>query len=133
MALRGYPHTVWTVDRQIDAPADVVWRILVDLEVWPQWGPTVTRAELDGGTFGQGARGRVWTPVGVALPFVICEFDPGRVWGWRVAGVSATRHGVEPGVAGCRAWMSAPLWAPAYLPVLEVALRRIARIAAGTA
>lgn len=125
----GYRSGVWTVDRQVDASADVVWRILVDLEIWPQWGPTVARAELDGDTFGLGASGRVWTAVGVALPFVVTEFEPGQVWGWRVAGVPATRHGVEPGAAGCRVWMSAPWWAPAYLPVLEIALRRIARIA----
>jgi polyketide cyclase/dehydrase/lipid transport protein len=120
---------VWTVDRQIDASADAVWHILIDLDAWPRWGPTVASAELDGAGFEQGATGRVWTPVGVPLPFVISELDPGRSWGWHVAGVPATQHGVEPAGAGCRAWMSAPLWAPAYLPVLAIALRRIERMA----
>jgi hypothetical protein len=53
------------------------------------------------------------------------------MWAWRVAGVPATRHGVEPRDGGCRAWMSAPVWAPAYLPVLALGLRRIEAIAAG--
>ena len=127
----GYPPPVWTINRRIDAPADVVWGILVDLTLWPQWGPSVSGAELDGDTFELGAAGRVRTAVGISLPFVISEFDPGRSWGWRVAGVPATGHGVKPDGAGCRAWMSAPRWAPVYLPVLEIGLRRIERIAVG--
>jgi uncharacterized protein YndB with AHSA1/START domain len=116
---------MWTVSRTIEASADAVWHVLTDLDAWPRWGPTVAGAELDGSGFELGATGRVWTPVGVPLPFVISELDPGRTWAWNVAGVPATRHGVEPHGNGCRAWMSAPLWAPAYLPVLAIALRRI--------
>ncbi|BBY80953.1 MULTISPECIES: SRPBCC family protein [Mycolicibacterium] len=124
---------MWTVSRDIPAPADTVWQILVDLDAWPRWGPTVSGAALDGPGFELGATGRVWTPVGVPLPFTISDLDPGRMWGWRVAGVPATRHGVEPGDQRCRAWMSAPLWAPAYLPVLAEALRRIERLAVAAA
>lgn len=115
--------------RQIDAPADTVWRILVDLDAWPRWGPTVAGANLDGGEFGLGATGRVWTPIGIPVPFVISDIDFGRSWGCHVAGVPATRHGVDPRDRGCRAWMSAP----AYVPVLEIALRRIERIAVSAA
>ena len=86
---------MWTVSRRIAAPAEDVWRLLVDPEVWPRWGPTVVAAEIDGGFLRHGATG----------------------------------HGVEPDGAGCRAWMSAPLWAPAYLPVLQIALRRIDEMA----
>lgn len=121
---------MWTVDRTLDAPADTVWQILTDLDAWPQWGLTVARAEMDGSAFELGATGRVWTPVGVPLPFVISEMDQGRTWAWNVAGVPATRHGVEPRDNGSRVWMSAPVWAPAYLPVLSLALRRIDEMAA---
>lgn len=124
---------MWTVSRNVDAPPDAVWHILTDLDAWPKWGLTVSAAKLDGNAFLLGAVGRVWTPVGVPLPFVISELDPGRTWGWDVAGVPATRHGVEPRGDGCRVWMSAPLWAPVYLPVLEVAVRRIERMADATA
>lgn len=117
------------MSRDIAAPADAVWQLLVDLQAWPRWGPTVAGATLDGAGFELGATGTVRTAVGVALPFTISELDPGRMWGWRVAGVPATRHGVDPGGPRCRAWMSAPLWAPAYLPVLAVALRRIEEMA----
>lgn len=88
------------------------------------------RAELDHGELlTLGVTGRVWTPVGIPLPFEITEFVPGRSWAWTVAGIPATRHGVDPDGDGCRVWMSAPLWAPGYLPVLALALGRIERMA----
>ena len=117
-----------SVSRHIDAPADTVWKVLVDPEAWPQWGPTVAGAELDGGALTLGATGRVRTPIGVALPFTITEFEPGRRWAWAVAGVPATAHSVEPDGAGCVASMAAPWWAPAYLPVLAIALRRVEKM-----
>ncbi|OBK71806.1 SRPBCC family protein [Mycobacterium sp. 1274761.0] len=117
-----------TISRQIDAPAAAVWKVLCDTDAWPKWGPTVSSGEIDGGTLTLGATGRVYTPVGVALPFTIIEFEPGRHWKWAVAGVPATAHGVEPTGTGCRATMSAPWWAPAYLPVLAIALQRIDRM-----
>jgi uncharacterized protein YndB with AHSA1/START domain len=124
---------MWTVSRRIQTPADAVWQLLVDLDDWPRWGPTVQRAELDGGVLALGTKGRVWTPIGLPLPFEITEFVPGRSWAWQVAGVPATRHGVDPEDDGCRAWMSAPLWAPAYLPVLAIALQRIEAMAGSSA
>lgn len=126
----GYTARMWTVSRDVEASADAVWHVLTDLEAWPQWGLSVARAELNGAAFELGVTGRIWTPVGVPLPFVISELDQGRSWGWRVAGVPATRHGVQPRDDGSRVWMSAPLWAPGYLPVLAVALRRIEDMAA---
>lgn len=117
------------VHRRIAAPSDEVWRILVDLDYWPRWGPTVSGAEIDGDLLTLGTTGRVWTPVGIPLPFTITEFVPGVRWAWRVAGVDATKHGVDPDGDGCRVWMSAPWWAPAYLPVLAIALRRIDQLA----
>jgi Polyketide cyclase / dehydrase and lipid transport len=115
-----------TVERAVAAPAPAVWDVLVDLDAWPRWGLTVSRAELDDAdALRLGARGTVWTPIGVPLPFTITEFDAGHRWAWAVGGVDATRHGVDSEGPGCRVWMSAPLWAPAYLPVLALALRRI--------
>jgi hypothetical protein len=119
-----------TVEHRVAAPPDAVWNVLVDLDAWPQWGPTVQRAELvESGPLTLHSRGRVWTPFGVALPFTITEFEAGRSWAWEVAGVGATRHGVDADGDGCRAWMSAPVWATAYLPVCAIALARIARMA----
>jgi uncharacterized protein YndB with AHSA1/START domain len=117
-----------SVSRHIDAPAEAVWKVLVDTDVWPQWGPTVAGAEIDGDGLTLGATGRVHTRVGVALPFEVTEFEPGHRWAWKVAGVSATAHAVEPDGSGCRASMAVPWWAPAYLPVCAIALQRIDRM-----
>jgi uncharacterized protein YndB with AHSA1/START domain len=122
------------VERVIPAPVGPVWRLLVDLEAWPRWGPSVRRAELHGGAteLGLGARGTVWTAVGVALPFRIVEFEPLQRWSWTVAGVRATGHHVAAsGTGACRVRFTVPWWAPGYLPVCAVALSRIERLAHG--
>lgn len=120
-----------SVDRFIAAPPEVVWRLLTDVGQWPRWGPSVRRAELDGGgsLLNSGATGTVWTAVGVALPFTITEFDPGRRWGWTVSGVKATGHEVTAAPGGCRVRFDAPWWAFGYLPVCAAALARIDRLA----
>jgi uncharacterized protein YndB with AHSA1/START domain len=126
----GLRNGMLVVDRAIDAPAAKVWDLLVDLDEWPRWGPSVRGAELDGpGGLTAGSRGRVWTSIGVAFPFVITDFDEGRYWSWRVGGIPATRHEVVPTIDGCRARFGVPAWAPAYLTVCAVALSRIARLA----
>jgi uncharacterized protein YndB with AHSA1/START domain len=119
-----------TVSRHIDAPAEVVWEVLVDLQAWPQWGPSVVGASVDGDGVSLGARGHVQTAVGITLPFTITEFEPGRRWAWAVAGVPATEHLVEPDGTGCRASMSVPWWAPGYLAICAIALARIDRMTA---
>ena len=83
-----------SVGRDITAPPEAVWDVLVDIAAWPLWGPSVRNASLyDGASqLGLGVRGEVWTAVGVRMPFVITEFDPGRRWSWSVAGVPATGH-----------------------------------------
>nr|WP_059019222.1 SRPBCC family protein [Mycobacterium sp. M26] len=119
------------IDRYIDAPAAAVWQILVDLDTWPQWGPSVASAALDDGTrqLSAGATGRVRTAVGVELPFRITEFEPGRHWAWAVAGVGATTHTVTEDGDGCRVSFGAPWWATPYLAVCGIALARIERLA----
>jgi hypothetical protein len=71
----------------------------------------------------------VHPPVGPALPFEVTELVPGRRWSWRVARVPATTHAVEPVGAGTRVTFGVPLWAPAYLAVCALALRRLDRLA----
>ena len=118
---------VW---RQIEAPATVVWDLLIDLDRWPAWGPSVRSAALDAGTFEAGATGTVTPAVGPQLPFEITAFDPGERWGWRVAGVEATEHVVQPrGTARCRVGFGVPWPLAPYLAVCAVALRRLDRLA----
>jgi uncharacterized protein YndB with AHSA1/START domain len=122
-----------SVSRTIAAPPDVVWGLLVDIDEWPRWGPTVGLAWLgDGGTvIHEGSTGKVQPSVGPALPFTVTELVPGRSWSWRVAGIPGTTHAVEPVGAGTRVTFGVPLWAPAYLAVCALALRRLERLAIG--
>jgi uncharacterized protein YndB with AHSA1/START domain len=130
----GLRSTMLTVDRILPAPADAAWKVLVDLDAWPQWGPSVRRAAVDGpaatSTLGPGSTGKVWTAVGVALPFEITDWEPDRSWAWSVAGIPATTHAVTPTPAGCRVTFGVPVWAAAYVPVCVVALRRIEQLVA---
>jgi hypothetical protein len=122
----------WT-SRTIDAQADRAWDLLVDLDRWPAWGPSVRWATLDDGgrRLVAAATGRVTPVVGPSLPFRVTELVEGRRWTWAVGGLAATSHSVEAlGADRCRvamgvAWPLAP-----YLAVCAVALRRIERLAA---
>jgi hypothetical protein len=119
-----------TVELRTSASPDAVWGLLVDLDAWPKWGPSLQRAELsEPGPLRRGSHGRLWTPVGVVLPFTITEFEDRRYWAWEVAGVRATRHEVVPTPDGCRVAFGVPWWAPAYLSVCAIALRRIDKMA----
>ncbi|MGE5695860.1 MAG: SRPBCC family protein [Candidatus Sericytochromatia bacterium] len=120
-------HSMLSVERVIAAPSSAVWDVLVDVRKWPVWGPSISSAVLDrqAGRISLGATGRVVTPLGVALPFVITEFDEGRHWAWSVAGVDATRHRVDPLGERSRAIFEVPWWAATYAAVCALALRRI--------
>lgn len=114
----------------ITAPARVVWSILTDTTLWPEWGPSVRAVDAPSRFVSPGMRGRVRTAVGLWLPFEISELDPGRRWAWRVAGLPATGHRVEALTLGtCRAVFEVPRWAAPYALVCRVALARIARVA----
>lgn len=103
--------------------------MLIDVRRWPLWGPSVRTAELDGGghLIGDGARGTVTTVVGVRLPFVITQWEPGSSWRWTVARLPATGHSVRR-IDDHRSTASfdVPLPAAPYLAVCRVALQRIA-------
>lgn len=118
------------VNRRIDAPAAAVWEQLARTRHWPHWGPTVTAVDPADAEVRAGLRGSVRTPVGVRLPFEVTHVQPGRQWAWRVAGVPATDHVVEPDGDGCVATIRIPSWAPFYAPVCRIALRRVAERAA---
>lgn len=116
--------------RDIDAPAEAVWRLLTDLDHWPQWGPSVRSARLHDGAFELGATGTVTTALGIELGFEITSFDAGAEWSWTVAGVPATSHTVEPVTASsCRAGFGVPWPFAPYVAVCRVALRRLDRLA----
>lgn len=122
---------LWT-RRTIDAPAAVCWELLTDLDRWPEWGPSLRAASLDGDRFERGATGTLTPFVGPRLSFEITEFEPGNRWAWKVAGIDATDHTVEPlGAERCRVGFGVPWPIAPYLGVCGVALRRLDERALG--
>jgi uncharacterized protein YndB with AHSA1/START domain len=87
------------ITTEIDAPGDKVWRILADVERWPEWTPSMTEVErLDAG-FGVGSRVRIKQPRLPSTVWRVTVFEPGRSFDW-VASSPGTktvaRHQIEP-------------------------------------
>jgi uncharacterized protein YndB with AHSA1/START domain len=121
--------SVFHLSRIIDAPAAEVWRLITDTHTWPRWGPTVLNVICRERFIHAGSRGKVQTPLGVWLPFVVTHFKPAHYWDWRVAGVAATGHQVKSlGRQRCELVFTVPLWAVAYGLVCRTALVRIERM-----
>ena len=117
------------VEREIAVPAGEAWALLVDVERWPAWGPSVSDAGLDGDVFELGSTGWVRTAVGIRVPFEITSYDDGAQWGWKVAGVSATDHRVRPVTDDrCVVGFGVPPVVAAYALVCRRALATIDRI-----
>ncbi len=118
------------ISRIIDAPDKVVWRILIDTALWPQWGPSVKDVYFTGRWLKEGGTGRVQTKIGLWLPFEITEFEEFRYWHWNVAGFPATGHRLKP-VSAEQSLLSFefPLFALPYGLVCKKALSNINRLA----
>lgn len=116
------------VSRVVSAPVAVVWDVLVSVDDWPEWGPSVSAVRGVEGRIEAGSQGDVRV-AGVWVPFTIETCDEFR-WTWRVAGVPATGHHVAPvGVDRCEVAFEVPVVASPYAAVCAVALRRIERLA----
>ena len=117
------------VEAVIDAPADEAWSLLTDTERWTEWGPSVRAVVSSTRAVTTGTHGRVRTAFGIWLPFRVDHFVAGRSWSWRIAGLPATGHRVEPlGLHRCRVVFEVPLIAAAYAVVCRRALGRIERL-----
>ena len=87
-------------------------------------------ADLDGQRLSVGATGSVTTVLGLALGFEVTAYDDGARWAWKVGGIPATDHTVEPlGPDRCRAGIAVPWLAAPYLAVCRIALGRVDRLA----
>ena len=123
----GFPDL--EIGRAVHAPSEAVWDLLTDTVRCTEWGPSVLAVECVGRYIRKGSRGRVRTALGITLPFLVTEWEDGRRWRWRVAGIRATGHRVEPrGRSSCLLLFEVPLFAAPYLVVCKVALDRIAAL-----
>lgn len=83
----------------ISAPAERVWRAVVDVESWPRWTPSMTDVKrLGTGPLQVGSRARVRQPGLPALVWEVTEIDEGSHFTWvaKLPGVAATaRHDIS--------------------------------------
>ena len=75
---------------QIDAPAENVWSVLVDVANWPSWNQSVREVELlDGSEVSMGSRFKVSQPRMRPLLWKVTKLEPGRSFSWSAS---------EPGI-----------------------------------
>ncbi len=117
------------IGRALSAPSDAVWDLITDTTRWPQWGPSVAAVDCADRFIRKGTRGRVKLPIGIWIPFVVTDYREERYWSWRVGGVRATGHRIEPlGGNSCALFFEVPALGAIYLVICWIALKRIARI-----
>jgi len=121
----------WAVGSDVEAPADVVWDLLVDTERWPEWGPTVSAVESPDRRIASGTTGKVrLTGLGVWVRFEVGPVDADRMrWDWEVAGIAKTGHRVRERDDGARVEFEIPLAAGGYALVCRRACRNVRLLA----
>lgn len=118
-----------TIGKTYAISSDVIWRLITDTRLWPRWGPSVRTVDCRDTVIRPASTGRILTALGFWISFAVDDFKPGVYWDWRIAGIPATGHRVEPlGPASCRLSFDTPAWAVVYLPVCYLALIRIQRL-----
>jgi hypothetical protein len=117
------------ISEEVDAPCNEVWRVMTDTSLWPRWGPSIRNVECPDKHIKRGSTGRIQLFSGLWIKFVVTDLEEERYWTWRILGVPATGHRVEPiGTNRCRAGFEIPIFAAPYLMVCKVALNRIGKL-----
>lgn len=119
-----------TVD--IAAPTGAVWRVLADIERWPEWTRSIRSAKLvDVDALSVGARAKLAVAgAGTSTTWIVTAFDAGRsfVWENSQAGVrNVAGHYIEPAGDGCRLRLTIDMSGPLALlmrPYLAYVTRR---------
>jgi carbon monoxide dehydrogenase subunit G len=75
------------VTTTVNAPPDVVWQAVRDVERWSEWTPTVTGIRLhDGGELRPGSVATVRQPKQPAREWTVTEVVDGRSFTWTSSG-----------------------------------------------
>lgn len=120
----GYPFS--EIGSVLHSPSGHVWDLITDTSRWPEWGPSVKAVDCMDRYIRKGSYGRVKVPLGIWVPFVIADFDDGHFWSWKIWGIHATGHRIEPiDDSSCNIFFAVPAPAAPYLFLCWIAIRRI--------
>ena len=76
------------VSVEIARTPDVIWPVLIDVQRWPEWTPSVTAVErVDRAPFGIGSRARVRQPGLKTMVWEVSEFQPEKLFTWQTRSV----------------------------------------------
>jgi uncharacterized membrane protein len=94
----------------IDAPAELVWAVTVDVERWLEWTPTVQSIKrIDRGPFRHGSSAMIKQPGLPEAVWVVTAFKEGQSFSWetRVRGIGMIgTHKVIPVANGTESVLS---------------------------
>jgi hypothetical protein len=104
----------FSITQDVEAPADVVFAVLYEVERWAEWTPTVTRVERLGGAgapLALGDRLRIVQPKVPPAEWTVTALEPSRGFTLLSRSPGATveaNHWAEPapGGHGCRVTLS---------------------------
>jgi uncharacterized protein YndB with AHSA1/START domain len=88
----------------VAAAPERVWEVLVDVENWPGWTPSVTSiTRLDEGPFRVGSRVRIKQPRLPVVTWTVTELSSGASFTWIATGPgfrTTASHRIHPGEPG---------------------------------
>jgi uncharacterized membrane protein len=116
---------------EIAASAERVWHVMIDVQRWPEWTPTVTSVERpDTGPLKVGSRARLRQPRLPPAVWTVTALDAGRYFEWQnvTPGVkSVAGHRVETiGGRTTRATLTFE-WTGWLAPLIRLLYGRLAR------
>ena len=100
----------FSISIDIDAPAERVYDVMVDVDRWHEWTPSITSIRrLDGPGFDVGKRALIKQPKFPTAMWTVSRIESGRRFEWvnKAPGLKVTgHHSVEPTVSGSRATLA---------------------------
>jgi hypothetical protein len=100
----------FTISIDINAPAARVYDVMIDIDRWHEWTPSITSIRrLDGTAFEVDKRALIKQPKFPPAMWTLSRIEPGRRFEWvnKAPGLKVTgHHSVEPTAMGSRATLA---------------------------
>ncbi len=100
----------YSVSIDINAPAERVYDVMIDIDRWHEWTPSITSIRrLNEAAFAIGTRALVRQPKLPPATWTISKIEPGRRFEWvnKAPGLKVTgHHSVTPTATGSRATLA---------------------------